>query len=95
MKSMSEIANGEQPITEEQQYNNMIALLEEAKKNGTPIDEGLFGAIFGGLAGATAGPAVGKGLCKVLGLDEKGMLGNLLTSKMFLTALGGYLGWKI
>ena len=92
---MEEIANQE-VVTEDlnKQYDDMIALLQEAKKNQTPIDEGLFGAIFGGLTGAVAGPAIGRALCKTLGLDEKGMLGNLLTSRLFLTALGGYMGWK-
>lgn len=76
------------------QYDKAIEILKEAKENQQPIDEGLFKAIFGGLVGATAGPAIGKALCKTLGLDEKGMLGNLLTSRLFLTALGGYMGWK-
>ena len=71
-----------------------IKILKEAKENQEPIDEGLFKSIFGGLVGATAGPAIGRALCKTLGLDEKGMLGNLLTSRLFLTALGGYMGWK-
>lgn len=95
MKSMEEIA--EQGIVREEldkQYDKAIQMLQEAKENGQPIDEGLFKAIFGGLVGATAGPALGKALCKALGLDEKGMLGNLLTSRLFLTALGGYMGWK-
>lgn len=91
---MEEIA--QQGVYEDldKQYDKAIALLQEAKENGEPIDEGLFKAIFGGLVGATAGPAIGKALCKTLGLDEKGMLGNLLTSRLFLTALGGYMGWK-
>lgn len=76
------------------QYDKAIEILKEAKENQQPIDEGLFKAIFGGLVGATAGPAIGKALCKTLGLDERGMLGNLLTSRLFLTALGGYMGWK-
>ena len=93
MKNLEEIAN-DKPITEELTYDSIIEKLNEAKENGTPIDEGIFGAIFGGLTGAVAGPAIGRALCKTLGLDEKGMLGNLLTSRLFLTALGGYMGWK-
>lgn len=95
MKSMEEIA-AQGNITEDldAQYDKAIELLKEAKENKQPIDEGLFGAIFGGLTGAVAGPAIGRALCKALGLDEKGMLGNLLTSRLFLTALGGYMGWK-
>ena len=95
MKTIQEIANENNvQISESSMYDDMIAKLTEAKENGTPIDEGLFGAIFGGLTGAVAGPAIGRALCKTLGLDEKGMLGNLLTSRLFLTALGGYMGWK-
>lgn len=76
------------------QYDKMIEILVEAKESHTPIDEGLFGSIFGGLSGAVAGPAIGKAFCKALGIDERGMLGNMLTSRLFLTALGGYIGWK-
>lgn len=77
------------------QYNNIIALLQEAKEKQTPIDEGLFGAIFGGIAGATAGPAIMKAVCSVLGVDEKGTFGSLLTSRLVLGALGTKLGWKM
>lgn len=96
MKTIEDIINIDNPtqINEGAMYDDIIAKLNEAKENGTPIDEGLFGAIFGGLTGAVAGPAIGRALCKALGLDEKGMLGNLLTSRLFLTALGGYMGWK-
>lgn len=95
MKSMEEIA-AQANISEDldAQYDKAIKILKEAKENQDPIDEGLFKSIFGGLVGATAGPAIGRALCKTLGLDEKGMLGNLLTSRLFLTALGGYMGWK-
>ena len=96
MKTIEEIINTDCPqqINEGAIYDETIAKLMEAKENGTPIDEGLFGAIFGGLSGAIAGPAIGRAICKALGLDERGMLGNLLTSRLFLTALGGYIGWK-
>ena len=87
-------SNQDQQISESAIYEDIIYRLEDAKENGTPVDEGLFGAIFGGLAGATAGPAVMKAVCKVLGIDEKGSLGALMTSRMVLTAMGGYLGWK-
>lgn len=92
---MQEIANENlQQINEAQVYDDLIAKLQEAKENGMPIDEGLFGSIFGGLTGAVAGPAIGRAVCKALSIDERGMLGNLLTSRLFLTALGGYIGWK-
>ena len=50
--------------------------------------------LLGGFAGATWGPKLGEALCKALGI-QKGMLYNLLTSRMFLGALGGFLGVKI
>ena len=92
---METIAQETVTLNEEQQaYDNLIQILQEAKANNTPIDEGLGKAILGGLAGATVGPMVMKGVCSVLGINENGALGNLMTSRVILTALGGYLGWK-
>lgn len=98
MKSMKEIVEEDNinihNINESQVYDKLISNLQEAKDNNVPLDEGLFGSIFGGITGAIAGPAIGKSICKALSIDEKGMLGSLLTSRLFLTALGGYIGWK-
>lgn len=92
---METIAQENITLNEEQQaYDNLIQILQEAKANNTPIDEGLGKAILGGLAGATVGPMIMKGVCSVLGINENGALGNLMTSRVILTALGGYLGWK-
>lgn len=91
MKSLENIVN----INEEQlAYDKIIESLIEAKNSNTPIDEGVFKALVGGVAGATIGPNIMKGVCKVLGIDERGTLGNLMTSKLVLTALGAYLGYK-
>ena len=49
---------------------------------------------LGGLSGAIAGPAIGKAFCKALGIDERGSLGNLMTSRLVLGAVGTYVGWK-
>lgn len=89
--------NNNEQITEDlnKQYDDIIERLQEAKEKGLPIDEGLFGSIFGGIAGATAGPSVMKAVCHVLGIDERGALGNLMTSRLILTALGVKLGWKM
>lgn len=94
MKTMKEIAESNQQINEDLAYDEVIKALQEAKEEGIPIEEGFFKALFGGLAGATAGPAVMRGVCKVLGIDEKGSMGSLMTSRLTLTALGAYLGWK-
>lgn len=92
---METIAQENITLNEEQQaYDNLIQILQEAKANNTPIDEGLGKAILGGLAGATVGPMIMKGVCSILGINENGALGNLMTSRVILTALGGYLGWK-
>lgn len=64
-------------------YNNVIKKMNEGLEAGV-IDEGFFGA----LAGATIGPWVMKKLCKVLGIDENGQLGKLITSRLVLTAVG-------
>ena len=94
MKTMTELANST-PINEDLVlYDDVIQKLQEAKEKNVAIEEGIFGAIFGGIAGAAAGPAVMKAIAKVLGIDEKGSLYALMTSKLTLTALGAYMGWK-
>jgi len=95
MKTIEEIINNEQPITEELNYDNIIQKLQEAKENNIPIEEGLFGAIGGALIGTTIGPKLGGAICKALGVDQKGALGTLLTSKLILGSIGGVMGWKI
>jgi uncharacterized protein YcfJ len=69
-------------------YEELIRRLE----NGEEIDEGLLGGLAGGAVGALAGPAIGKAICKVLGIDPKGNLGRLLTSRLVTTALGYAVG---
>jgi uncharacterized protein YcfJ len=93
MKSMEEIAE-QQQITEELSYDTIIQKLQEAKENNIPLDEGILGALTGGLLGATMGPSVMRAICKILGVDERGQFGSLLTSRMMTTALGAAMGWK-
>jgi hypothetical protein len=57
------------------------------------MDEGLFSALLGGVAGATIGPAIMKAVCKILGIDQNGTLGKLLTSSLVMGALGAELGY--
>ena len=79
-------------------YDYIIEANEIAKANNQPLDdvmdEGLFSAIIGGAVGATVGQSIMKAVCKCLGIDEKGTLGNLLTSKLVLTAMGAQLGYR-
>jgi len=64
----------------------------EALEKGEELDEGLLGGLLGGTLGALAGPAIGKAICKVLGIDEKGHMGKLLTSRLVTAAMGFALG---
>lgn len=66
---------------------------EEGKSIDDVMDEGLFTALLGGVAGATIGPAIMKAICKILGIDQNGTLGKLLTSSLVLGALGSELGY--
>jgi hypothetical protein len=72
----------------EQLYYDAVDRLEK----GEELDEGFFGGLIGGTLGALAGPAIGRALCKVLGIDEKGHFGKLLTSRLVTTAMGIALG---
>ena len=36
-----------------------------------------------------------KAVCKVLGIDERGTLGSLLTSRVVLAAMGSQLGFQV
>ena len=80
-------------------YNYIVESAEIAKKENLPLkdvlDEGIFGSLVGIAAGATIGPAIMKAVCKVLGIDEKGVLGNLMTSRVVLAAMGSQLGYQI
>ncbi len=67
---------------------------QENKELDDIIDEGLFSTIIGGAVGATVGQSIMKAICKCLGIDEKGTLGSLLTSKLVLTAMGAQLGYR-
>jgi hypothetical protein len=81
--------NEEQLEEAERVYNEIKAHIDE---NGIQsIDEGLLGAILGGAAGLIAGPALGKIIANALGI-EKGVLYDLLTSRLVTTAIGAALG---
>lgn len=96
MKSLEEIAQ-ETEITEDLdvQYDRVIEALQKAKEEQLPIDEGLLGAIVGGAAGLTFGPRIMKAICSALGIDEKGALGSLMTSRLIMTAVAGKIGARI
>ena len=91
---MREIAET-QTINESAIYEDIIQKLTEAKENGTPIDEGLLGAIGGVILGSAFGPKLGGAICKALGVDPKGTFGSLLTSKLVMGSIGLTMGWKM
>lgn len=91
MKEMAEV----QPINEDALYDDIIQKLTEAKENGTPIDEGVLGAITGGILGATVGTKLMQAVCKALGVDIKGTFGTLLTSKLVMGSIGTAMGWRL
>lgn len=65
----------------------------EGKSLDDTLDEGILSGLLGGAAGAAFGPALGRAICKVLGINPSGTLGNLLTSRLVLGALGYELGY--
>jgi len=68
----------------ERTYNLIVDKLEK----GEEIDEGIFTGLLGAGVGALAGPAIGKAICKVLGIEETGVLGKLMTSRLVTAAMG-------
>ena len=97
---MEEIAQEETitPIVNEEldaQYDKLIENLQTAKENKQPIDEGILGALVGGVAGATLIPKVMNAVCVALGIDPRGQLGSLMTSRLIMGAVGAKVGWKI
>ena len=94
MKSIEEVVNPQQ-VNEDLTYDTIIQKLNEAKEAGTPIDEGILGAIGGAVLGAAIGPKLGAAICKALGVDQKGTFGSLLTSKLVMGAIGTTMGWQM
>lgn len=94
MENIDKFINNDQ-ITEELTYDDVIQKLQEAKEAGTPIDEGILGAIGGALLGASFGPKLGNAICNALGIDPKGALGSLMTSRLVLGSIGAKMGWKL
>lgn len=79
-------------------YRHLSESLEDPNSNKTPgeiIEEGVLGGILGGISGAVIAPSIMKSVCKVLGISENGSLGQLLTSKLVLAAIGAQLGSKL
>ena len=93
MKNIDEFIDNEQ-ITEDLSYDDIIQKLQEAKEAGTPIEEGILGAIGGAILGASIGPKLGQAICRALDIDPKGSLGSLMTSRVILASICGTIGFK-
>lgn len=80
-------------------YNYIVESADIAEQEKVSIDdvldEGILTGLLGGIAGYTLGPAIGKAICKVLKIDEKGVLGSLICSKLVLAGIGSELGFKM
>ncbi|MBR4589625.1 MAG: hypothetical protein IKO36_03085 [Bacteroidaceae bacterium] len=82
--------------------DSVVNRISESVKNGEDLEkvmeeivnEGLLGSIVGGLVGISLGSAVMKAVAKVLGV-EKGILYDLLTSKVCCAAVGVVMGNRV
>lgn len=72
----------------EQAYGQILDKINK----GEELEEGFLSGLLGGAVGATVGPAIGRAICSVLGINENGTLGKLLTSRLVTTAMGIALG---
>lgn len=91
LKEINEIQNQEF-------YNALLESLSNSgdkKELGDVLEESLLGGIAGGIAGSVLAPSIMKAICKILGIAENGTLGQLLTSRLVLGALGAQLGMKM
>lgn len=76
-------------INEAEKFHNLIL---EKLKNKESIDEGILSGLAIGVASALIGPSIMKAVCKALGVEENGVLGKLLTSKLVAGSIGYTLG---
>ena len=93
MKKISEevdqfVLNESQMIEVENASEQIAELIKKGE-----VDEGVMSSLIGGLTGVTIGPSIGKAICKALGI-ERGLLYDLLTSRIFTTAVAAYIGYK-
>lgn len=87
MKELHNYILEQKEILIESKSDELAQMLREGKE----IDEGFLGALIGGLAGISAGAAIMKAVCKAIGV-EKGLLYNLLTSKVICGVAGAAIG---
>jgi hypothetical protein len=76
------------------EYQNEDGTFDLDRLNEEITNEGLLGSIIGGLTGFALGKSIGSMICRVLGV-ERGILFDLLTSRLVGTALGASIGKRV
>jgi len=72
----------------EKRYYKLLEQIQSKKD----IDEGLLSGLVTGATSALIGPLIMKALCNALGINQEGVLGKLLTSKLVLASIGYTIG---
>ena len=80
-------------------YNYVNEAVKLSKKYKKPTDtfigEGILGGLVGGVLGATVGTSIGKAVCNALGIKEKSVLWDLMTSKLVNASFCAKLGLRM
>lgn len=80
-------------------YNYVNEAVKLSKKHKKPTDtfigEGILGGLVGGVLGATVGTSIGKAVCNALGIKEKSVLWDLMTSKLVNASICAKLGLRM
>lgn len=78
-------------------YTYLLESIDEAIDNDKTlddvVDEGVLSGLVGAAAGSLIGPAIMKAVCSALGV-ERGVLYDLMTSKLILGSVGATLGLR-
>lgn len=86
-------------INTQKLYNYIVESGKIAIEENVPMDdvisESILGSLVGAVTGATLGKTIMTSVCQILGIQEKGVLYDLLTSRVVLAALGGKLGYRL
>ena len=90
-KSYIKLNESDFSYLEESEKNEVQEILINfGDKKISELDEGILGSIIGGLSGFIIGPTIGKIIANTLGID-KGIIYDMLTSRLVCTALGAAL----
>ena len=80
-------------------YNYVNEAVKLSKKHKKPTDvfigEGILSGLVGSVLGATVGTSIGKAVCNALGIKEKSVLWDLMTSKLVNASICAKLGLRM